>query len=60
LDETPIGTYLELEGDPDWIEAMARELGFGEKDYITASYGQLFIEWRERTASTGKEMVFEK
>lgn len=58
LDETPVGTYLELEGDPDWIDRMARELGFEEKDYITASYGRLFEEWRERTGSALQEMVF--
>ena len=27
LDETPIGVYLELEGDPHWIDGVARELG---------------------------------
>ena len=43
LDETPIGTYLELEGDPQWIDRMARTLGYEEKDYITASYARLFL-----------------
>lgn len=58
LDETPIGTYFELEGDPDWIDHIAVTLGFSEKDYITASYGHLFDEWRERTGSAAREMVF--
>lgn len=60
LDETPIGTYLELEGDPDWIDRTARKLGYEEKDYITASYGRLFLEWKERTGSPAGEMVFSK
>src|SRR5262249_6480833 len=42
LDETPIGVYLELEGTPHWIDRTARLLGFGEADYITASYGRLY------------------
>jgi adenylate cyclase, class 2 len=58
LDETPIGTYLELEGDPDWIDDMARKLGYEEKDYITASYARLFFEWRERTGATLDDMLF--
>ena len=58
LDETPIGTYLELEGDPDWIDRMARTLGYEENDYITASYARLFFEWRQRTGSTQDNMLF--
>ena len=58
LDETPIGTYLELEGDPQWIDRMARTLGYEEKDYITASYARLFFEWRERNGATEENMLF--
>lgn len=59
LDETPIGTYLELEGDPEWIDRTARTLGFEEKDYITASYARLFFEWRERNGYGPAEMLFQ-
>src|SRR5580692_4506571 len=38
VDETPVGVYMELEGSPAWIDRTARNLGFTEKDYITASY----------------------
>lgn len=41
LDETPVGTYLELEGPPGWIDRTARRMGFHEADYITASYAEL-------------------
>lgn len=58
LDETPIGTYIELEGDPQWIDRAAQWLGFEEKDYITASYARLFFEWREKNGSGPTEMVF--
>lgn len=60
LDETPIGTYLELEGDPQWIDRMARTLGYEEKDYITASYARLYFEWRERNGATSDNMLFPK
>jgi adenylate cyclase, class 2 len=58
LDETPIGVYLELEGDPRWIDRTARMLGYEEDDYITASYARLFFEWRERTKSAAADMLF--
>lgn len=58
LDETPVGNYLELEGTPTWIDRMARRLGFEERDYITASYGRLYLDWcRERNLPAGN-MVF--
>jgi adenylate cyclase, class 2 len=58
LDETPIGNFIELEGPPDWIDTVAADLGFTGDDYITASYGTLFLEHRERTGSTAEHMVF--
>jgi adenylate cyclase, class 2 len=59
LDETPIGVYMELEGEPEWIDRMARKLGYEEKDYITASYARLFQDWRERTGSAARDMLFQ-
>jgi adenylate cyclase class 2 len=58
LDETPIGVYLELEGQPEWIDRTARRLGFSEKDYITASYGRLYMEWRQRRKRKPTDMVW--
>ena len=58
LDETPIGTYLELEGPPAWIDGTARRLGFTEADYITLSYGQLYLDWCARQGSKAGDMVF--
>ena len=49
LDETPIGNFLELEGDPRWIDRTARILGFSHADYINRSYGYLYLaHCRER------------
>jgi len=53
IDETPIGCFLEIEGDPPGIAAVASELGFTPSDYIAESYVGLFV------AAGGKgDMVF--
>jgi adenylate cyclase class 2 len=53
VDETPIGAFLEVEGDPDGIAAVAGELGFSPADYLAESYVGLFL------AGGGKgDMVF--
>jgi len=59
LDETPIGHFAEIEGAPDWIDAMAAKLGIAERDYITKSYGLLFEDWKRRTGSHAEQMTFE-
>lgn len=58
LDETPIGVFLELEGPPAWIDRAAARLGFDAADYITASYGALYLEHCARTGVEPSHMVF--
>lgn len=53
IDETPIGNFIEIEGNPDRIDAVAARLGFTAADYITDSYYQLFL----RSGRSG-HMVF--
>ena len=43
VDETPIGSFLEIEGDAEGIHAVAAELGFSPYDYVTESYVGLFF-----------------
>jgi adenylate cyclase class 2 len=53
VDETPIGTFLEIEGEIDGIHAVAKDLGYGRSDYMAESYVELFF------ASGGQgDMVF--
>ena len=59
LDETPIGNYLEVEGAPRWIDRTARVLGYSTGDYITASYGRLYLEWCRKAGHTPGNMVFD-
>ncbi|HDP94205.1 MAG TPA: class IV adenylate cyclase [Candidatus Aminicenantes bacterium] len=42
LDETPVGNFMEIEGDPPAIDRLAAELGFRKNNYITANYRSLF------------------
>jgi adenylate cyclase class 2 len=58
VDETPIGVFLELEGSPEWIDRTARKLGYEEGDYITASYGRLYLEWRGEQEDKPRDMEF--
>jgi adenylate cyclase, class 2 len=53
VDETPVGTFLEIEGEEAAIHEAAAALGRGPQDYLTASYATLFF-------STGRsgDMVF--
>jgi adenylate cyclase class 2 len=58
LDETPIGSYAELEGPPHWIDRTAKRLGVTRDEYITDNYAGLFWAWKNRTDSTAEEMTF--
>lgn len=53
IDDTPIGAFIEIEGDPEGIHAAARALGYGRRDYISESYVALFFA----AGGTG-DMVF--
>jgi adenylate cyclase class 2 len=58
VDETPIGTFVELEGAPRWIDRTAKELGFARENYITASYGWLYFEWCRQAGVEPSNMQF--
>jgi adenylate cyclase class 2 len=59
LDETPIGTFLELEGPIAAIDRAARLLGYSRSDYITATYGSLYLAGCRRRARKPGDMVFQ-
>ena len=58
LDETPIGNFLELEGSRQWIDRVSRQLGYSRQDYITASYGALYLEECRKKNIPPGDMVF--
>ncbi len=59
LDETPIGTFVELEGTGDWIDRTAVELGYSEEDYLNLSYARLFAARCAEQGRAAGDMVFE-
>jgi adenylate cyclase class 2 len=58
FDETPIGLFLELEGDPASIDRAARLLGYSRSDYLTDSYGALYLAECRRTKRRPSDMLF--
>lgn len=58
LDETPIGVWIELEGDPDWIDRVAAEMGFAPQDYVLESYGTLYLLHCQSYGIEPENMVF--
>jgi adenylate cyclase, class 2 len=60
LDETPIGTFVELEGPPEAIDRAARGLGFSPRDYVLRNYLALYAEECCRRNEEPRDMVFTK
>jgi adenylate cyclase class 2 len=58
VDETPVGTFVEIEGGEQGITAMADALGRSPADYILDSYRGLFLQHREAMGLSGVDMVF--
>ena len=59
IDETPIGDYAELEGEPEWIDRTAQRLGVARSAYVTLSYGRLFEQWRAEHHSEANDLTFD-
>jgi len=57
LDETPVGTYVEIEGGERGIMNMTAALGRTPADFILDSYRGLFVLHREKHGLTGSNMV---
>jgi adenylate cyclase class 2 len=60
LDETPIGTFMELEGPAEAIDRAARELGYSPRDYVLKNYLALYAEECRRRNEQPRDMVFTK
>lgn len=59
LDETPIGNFAELEGEPTWIDQALERLGIQRSLCFTDSYGRIFLDWKARSGSSVEHMTFE-
>jgi adenylate cyclase class 2 len=58
IDETPVGTFVEIEGGEEGILAMTIALGRSPSDFLLDSYRGLFIKHRDEFGLTGANMVF--
>jgi len=58
LDETPIGTFVELEGPVEAIDRAAHELGFSKADYVLKNYLLLYMEDCRKKGRQPYNMVF--
>jgi adenylate cyclase, class 2 len=58
LDETPIGTFVELEGPGEAIDRAARELGYSHKDYVLKNYLVLYLDECKRMGRQPTHMEF--
>jgi len=59
IDETPVGTFMEIEGSEAGIVALAAALGRPAADFVVDSYRALFLQHREALGLTGPDMVFD-
>jgi adenylate cyclase class IV len=58
LDETPIGTFVELEGPAHAIDRAATELGYTRSNYILTNYLSLYVEDCRRKGQQPENMLF--
>jgi adenylate cyclase, class 2 len=58
IDETPVGTFVEIEGGESHIHATAALLGKTAADYITDSYRTLFLQHCAERGLTSSDMLF--
>jgi adenylate cyclase class 2 len=58
VDETPVGVFVEIEGNEDAIHRTATALGKSASDYITDSYRFIFLQHRDANGLAGHDMVF--
>jgi adenylate cyclase class 2 len=59
LDETPVGTFVEIEGGEHGILTMTEALGRSPADFIVDSYRSLFVRHRDALGLSGEHMVFD-
>ena len=60
LDETPVGTYVEVEGSEQGITTMTAALGKTPADFLLHSYRSLFLKYKEEHGLASADMVFDE
>ena len=60
IDETPIGDFVELEGDEAEIATLAQAMGRTPDAYVLESYRGLFVRDRTKRGMDASHMVFDE
>ena len=60
IDETPVGTFVEIEGGEHGIAALAAALGREPADYVVESYRGLFVRYCEERGLPPTHMLFDE
>ena len=60
LDETPIGTFVEVEGDPIGIRKLIARLALDPSEAIPYSYAELYLRRRKDEPDLPPDMVWER
>ena len=58
IDETPVGTFVEIEGSEQGITEMASALARTPDDYLLDSYRGLFVKHCQTNGLTSTDMLF--
>jgi adenylate cyclase, class 2 len=59
VDETPVGTFVEIEGGDHGIHEMAGALGRSTNDYVLDSYRRIYVSECEARGVSPADMIFE-
>jgi adenylate cyclase class 2 len=59
IDETPVGTFVEIEGGADAIAAMTHALGRTPADYLLDSYRNLYLQYCQTRGVPVADMLFQ-
>ena len=60
VDETPVGTFVEIEGGDRGIHETAEALGRSPSDYLLDSYRRIYLNHCEACGVAPADMLFEE
>jgi adenylate cyclase, class 2 len=60
VDETPVGTFVEIDGTEEGIDEMTRALARTPGDHLLDSYRTLFTQHCEENGVATRDMLFEE